>query len=158
MEIQVHTNFLGPLTQKFFVKAIDDKKSKEYKCAKETDDWDFKMYEENKVILESKRIKLSKKETFWGHQEYEIIYKEKAIGIFKKKYFYKEIVVGEKRFPFPTLLRRNISGLNLQFPFTIWIWRRKVKSYCQTSEENILMLSVAMTIYIWFTWNRIGAD
>jgi len=98
--------------------------------------------------------KSSQKESITGLQEYDIIYNKKVIGTFKKRFLKKEIIADEKKFPFPRLFNRNISGLNLEFPFSCWIWRREVKSYCYATDPNIIMLSIAMTIYVWLTWNR----
>jgi len=159
MEIHISTSFTGPLFQnKFFVGIIDEKGPKEYKGSYEAGEWCFKLYEEDKLILESQRIKLSGKEIFLGRQEYRIIWEGKEIGILKKKYIKKEIIAGTKCYPFPSLFRPKISLLNLAFPFRTWIWRRKVQSYCLATKPNLIMLSIAMTIYVWFTWNALPAD
>jgi hypothetical protein len=159
VEIHVSTTFWEPLTQnKFIVRTIDEKGTKEYKCSYEAGEWNFKMYGEDKLILESQRIKLSGKETFLGRQEYRIIWEGKQIGILKKSFMNKQIIAGNECYPFPRLFRPNISALNLTFPFSALIWRRKVRSYCLETEPSTIMLSIAITIYVWFTWNAIPAD
>lgn len=159
MEIHVSTTFLGPLSQdEFFVRTIDGKDLKEYKGTFEAGEWNFKLYVEDKLILESQRIKLTGKETFLEREEYRIIWQGKEIGLLKKSYMKKDIIAGNKCYPFPILFRPKISSLNLTFPFSTWIWRRKIRSYCLATEPKLIMLSIAVTIYVWFTWNALPAD
>ena len=158
MEIRVYTSFFGPITRRFFVKLSAPAGKRVFDCSKETDGWDFMMLDGSDVVLESRRKKLTMKETFLGHEEYDIIYRGSIIGVFKKSLFHKEIVSGENRFMFPRLFNRAVPGLKLEFPLSVWLWRRTVAGYCRAVEEKTVMLAIAMTIYIWFTWNRVGAD
>lgn len=159
MDIHVFTTFLGPLTQDTFsVRTIDEHGTMEYTCSYEAGEWDFKMYGKDKLILESQRINLPGKDTFLGRREYRIIWEEKEIGVFKKSYMKKVIVAANTCYPFPGIFRPNIPELNLTFPFSALIWRRKVRSHCLAKESEKAMLSIALTIYVWFTWNALPAD
>lgn len=159
MEIHVSTTFLGPLTQnKFFVRTIDENGTKEYECSYESGEWKFQMYEEDKLILESQRIKLSAKKTFLGRQNYKILWERNEIGIVKRSYFKKEITFDGKNYLFPRLLKPSMDELNLKFPLRTWIYRRNVKSNCTSTETTKIMLAIAMTIFIWLTWNALPAD
>ncbi len=159
MEIQVSTTFWGPLTQnKFFVRTIDEKGTKEYECSYEAGEWNFQMYAEGKLVLESQQLKLSGKKTFFGHQSYKILWEGREIGTLNKSYFKKEITFDGKSYPFPKLLKPSIDELNLKFPLRSLIYRRKVKSNCTSTEPTKIMLAIAITIFVWFTWNALPMD
>lgn len=159
MEINVSTPFLGPLTQeKFSVKVIDRRDIKEYHGTYDAGEWAFKLFENEKLVLESQRVKLSGKETFFGHQRYKIIWEGIEIAFLNKSYLKKEIIFDEKHYSFPKLFKPSIYDLKLEFPLRTWIWRRKVKSYCTTTEPHKIMLAIAITILVWFTWNALPAD
>jgi len=159
MEIFVSTTFLGQLTQnKFFVRTIDEKGTKEYKCSYEAGEWNFQMYRDDKLILESQRIKLSGKKTFLGHQSYTIRWEGNEIGILNRSYFKKKLIFDGKSHPFPKLFKPSIDDLNLKFPLSIWIYRRNVKSNCTAAEPPKIMLAIATTVFVWFTWNALPAD
>ncbi len=159
MEIYVTTTFWGPLTQdKFNVRTVDEKKTTEYKGFYEAGEWKFQMYEGNRLVLESRRVKLSGKRTFWGHQRYKILWEGKEIGILKRSFFRKELVFEGKNYPFPTLFRRSIDDLKLTFPLKSLIYRRNVKSICTATEPVKIMMAIAMTIFVWFTWNALPVD
>jgi len=159
MEIHVYQTFLGPLTQnKFFVRTVAEKRTKEYKCSYRAGEWNFQMYSKDKLILESQQIKLSGKKTFMGHQSYRILWERKEIGILNKSYFKKELIFDGKSHPFPKLFKPSIDDLNLKFPLSTWIYRRKVKSNCTSTEPRKIMQAIAITVFVWFTWNALPAD
>lgn len=159
MEIHVTTTFWGPLTQdKFLVRTIGEKGTKEYKCFYKAGEWGFQMFDEHKLILESRRVKLSRKKTFLGYQRYKILWQGNEIAILNKSYFKKELSFDGKSYPFPTLFKPYIDVLNLKFPLKVWIYRRNVKSICTSTEPLKIMLAIATTIFVWFTWNAVPAD
>jgi hypothetical protein len=159
MEIHISTSFWDPLKQgNFSVKVIDQLKTVEYQGTYNEGEWAFKMFGKEKLFLESQRIKLSGKETFLGHQRYKILWEGNEIGILNKSYRKKEIIFDGKSHSFPKLFKPSINDLNLKFPLSTWIYRRNVKSYCTAVETRKIMLAIAMTIFIWFTWNALPAD
>ena len=159
MEIQVLATFWAPITQeRFLVRLHERGVVEEYEGTYEPGRWDFKLHKNDAIVLESQRVKLSSRDTFFGRQQYKICFEGREIGVLKRSYFRKEVMCGERYYPFPTLFRRNIPGLQLKFPLGTWLWRRKVKSYCMADGTEKMMLSIAITIYIWFTWNAIPAD
>ena len=159
MEIIVFQTFWGPLTQdKFFVKTIDSKDSREYKGFYQAGEWNFQIYDGENLILESRIQKTLRQNYLFRYREYKIIWEGTEIGILKRSFRKKEIVTESESYPFPGLFRRKISHLNLIFPFSSWIYRRKVRAYCLATERNKVMLSIAMTVYFWFTWNALPAD
>ena len=159
MEIIVFTSFLGKLTQeKFTVKVIDDPNIREFQGTYNAGEWAFKLFKNETLILESQRVKLPGKETFLGHQRYRIIWEGKEIAFLNKSYLKREVVFDEKNCPFPRLFKPSIDDLKLEFPLRTWIWRKTVKSYCTTTEQDKMMLAIAITIFMWFTWNALPAD
>jgi hypothetical protein len=159
MEIHVSTTFLGTLTQnKFFVRTIDEKGTNEYECSYEAGEWNFQMSMDGKLILESQRIKLSGKKTFLGHQSYKLLWEGNEIGMFNRSYLKKEITFDGRSYSFPKLFKLSIADLGLKFPLRTWIYRRNVKSNCTSTEPTKIMLAIAMTIFVWFTWNALPAD
>lgn len=159
MEIHVSTTFWEPLAQdNFSVRTIDGNETNEYKCSYVAGEWQFQMYAGDKLILESKRIRLSGKKTFLGHQSYKILWDGNEIGILNRSYFKKELIFDGKRHPFPKLFKPSIDDLNLKFPLRTWISRRNVKSKCTSAEPRKIMLAIAVTIFVWLTWNALPAD
>ena len=105
MEIYISTSFLGPLTQsKFSVKVIDRQNTKEYEGTYNAGEWVLKLFEKEKLVLESQSVKLPGKETFLGHQRYEILWEGEQIAVLNKSYFKNRIVFNEKQYDFPKLL------------------------------------------------------
>lgn len=160
MKIIVSTSFLGIITQnKLSVKTVDEFRSIEYSGTYHAGEWEFKLFNnENKIVLESKREKLPKKQTFLGRQQYTLLWEGREMASVKKSYFKREVVHNEKHLPFPGLFKRSIPEIGLKFPISALLYRRKVKSYCSSKEIEDIMLSIAMTIFTWFTWNAIPAD
>jgi len=159
MEIQVTTTFLGPLTQnKFFVRLIDDRETREYKGKYEAGKWEFELFYEEKLILESREVKLPGKETFLGHQKYEVFFEGEELAVLNKSYLEKEIIFRDKSYSFPKLMKPSIPDLKLKFPLRTWVSRGTVKSNCRATRAHEIMLAIAITIFIWFTWNAIPAD
>lgn len=159
MKIHVSTTFLGPLTQNtFFVKTTDEQETKEYRGVYEAGEWEFQLYAEDKLILESRRIKLSGGKTFLGHRRYKILWEGREIGVVNRSYFRKELIFDGESHPFPRLFNCSVEGLDLKFPLSAWVYRRKVTSECTSAEETRGMLAIATTIFVWFTWNALPAD
>lgn len=159
MEIHISTSFLGSFTQnKFVVKVTDHQNTKEYKGTYSAGEWAFKLYDDEKLIIESQREKLSGKHTFLGRQRYRIFWEGDEIGVLNKSYLGKTIIADDEQYSLPRLFRPYISALKLKFPLSVWIGRRKVKSYCDATESGKIMLAIAITIFVWFTWNAIPAD
>jgi len=159
MEIQVSTSFLGHFTQnKFFVRLIDDRETREYKGKHEAGKWEFELFDEEKLILESREVKLSGKKIFLGHQKYEVFFEGKELAVLNKSYLKKEIIFRDKSYPFPKLLKPSIPELKLEFPLKTWVSRGTVKSNCRAEDAQEIMLAVTITIFIWFTWNALPAD
>ena len=159
MEIQVSTSFFGPLTQnKFFVRLVDDRETREFKGKYDAGEWKFELFDEKKLILESRKVKLSKKETFLGHQKYEVFFEGKELAVLNKSYLKKEIIFRRKSYSFPKIFRPSIEELKLKFPLRTWISRSTVKSSTWASDIQEIMLAIAITIFIWFTWNAVPAD
>lgn len=159
MEIQVSTSFLGSITQdKFSVKTIDHQNTKEYEGTYNAGEWAFKLFEEERIVLESQRVKLPGKETFLGHEQYNIFYNGEQIAVLKKSYLKRHVIFNEKQYDLPKLFKPSISELRLTFPTSTWIGRRKVKSYCTAVESDKIMLGIAITIFMWLTRNAISAD
>ena len=159
MKIHISTSFWGPLKEEnFFVKVIDQQQTVEYQGTYNAGEWAFKVFEKEKLFLESQRVKLSGKETFLGHQRYKILWDGNEIGICNKSYRKKEIVFDGKSHSFPKLFKPSIEELNLKFPLATWIYRRNVKSYCMAVETRKIMLAITITIFMWFTWNAVPAD
>jgi len=159
MEINVSTSFPGPLTQeRFSVKIIDGRDVKKYKGTYDAGESAFKLFENEKIVLENQRVKLSGKKTFLGHQRYKISWEGKEIAFPNKSYLNRKIIFNEKHYSFPRLFKPSIYDLKLEFPLRTRIWRRKVKSFCTTTEPHKIMLAIAITIFVWFTWNALPAD
>ena len=159
MEIIVFTSFLGPLKQeKFTVKVIDGLNINEHHGIYNAGEWAFKLFKNETLVLESQRVKLPGKETFLGHQRYRIIWERTEIAFLNKSYLKREIIFDENNYSFPRLFKPSIDDLKLEFPLRTWIWRRTVKSYCTTTEQDKMMLAIAITIFVWFTWNALPAD
>ena len=115
MEINVSTSFLGPLTQeKFSVKIIDGGNMKEYQGTYDAGEWAFKLFENERLFLESQRVKLSGKETFLGHQRYRIIWEGMEIAFLNKSYRKRKITFNERHYSFPKLFKPSIYDLKLE--------------------------------------------
>lgn len=62
MEIQVFSTFWNPLSQnKFFVKTIAKNATKEYKDSYHAGEWNFKIYDGDKIIWEGEEIGILKR-------------------------------------------------------------------------------------------------
>jgi len=154
MEIHVSKTFWGRSDKRFSVRTIDKDGIVEYEGAHTMCDWTFELHAENKLILESQQIRLSFKESFfYGREEYRIIWERKEIGILKKSLRNKEIFAGDERYPIPGFFLPDIPGLDLLLPFSAFLRRRKTRSCCLETEPNKIMLSLAITIYFWLSWN-----
>lgn len=159
MQIIVSTHFWSPLTQNTFcVKIIDGNTKQEYRGFYEAGEWNFRIFKDDELILESRRLPLSGRKIFSGHKNYEILWEAKKLGILKKSYMRKEIIYGEYRLVIPGLFTPEIPELKLRFPLKSLIYRRTVRSICFASNRSEIMLAVAITIFVWFTWNALPAD
>ncbi len=49
-------------------------------------------------------------------------------------------------------------ALGLEFPLRSLLYRRTVRSRCSSEVPVERMLAVAITIFVWFTWNALPAD
>lgn len=157
MRIRITTTFWFPLVQDTFFVALDERK-KAYTGHYTSGEWSFELYENGILVLASRRIKLSRKETLLGHQRYRIIWQDQEIALLHKSWFRKELIVGQRRYLLPGLLHRDVPGLALTFPLKSLLWRWSVTSYCQATEPETLMLAIAATIFVWFTWGAVPAD
>lgn len=159
MKICVFSTFWNPLKQDTFTAQIKHEQQViEYRGEYEAGSWSFKLFDESGLILESRQKTLPKRETFLGHQDYQILLKGSELADLNRRYTGKRIIFMEREYPFPKFFERTIPDLNLTFPMTAWVHRRKVRSTCTSPDETKQFLSIAMTIFIWFTWNAIPAD
>lgn len=159
MDIKVSTTFWGPLYQnRFSLITRDEKSETTYTGFFEAGDWNFELVAEDEVFLESRRKDLPGRQAFLGRREYEIFRQGRKIGELKRSYLKKELWSDGFRCSFPGIFNPRLSHLGLNFPFRTWVSRREVQSRCQAEEPKLVMLSIAMTIYVWFTWNALPAD
>lgn len=157
MRIRISTTFWFPLVQDTFFVALDERK-KAYIGRFRSGEWSFELYEGKTLVLASRRIKLPRKETFLGHQRYSIVWQDQEIARLHKSWFRKELFVGQACYRLPGLFHRDLPALCLTFPWWSLLWRRTVTSYCTASEPVTQMLAIAVTIFVWFTWNAVPAD
>lgn len=133
MEINVWTTFRGHLAQnRFSVSCSHGEDRRTYPCTYEAGQWSFSMYDQDRLVLES-RPKPFVKKGFWNHQEYDLLWEGQAIGLMKKSFCGKVLVADRKALSFPGLFRPEVPELGLRFPLRSLLWRVRVRSFCQAA-------------------------